>query len=298
MVLRPRPRKRCGHLDALWLQYEESSCGALGPSELCAACPRLPQCPWPGQYGIALRGARLILATQQRLALNPSFLLHLRRQTGASSSLLLLDESNLLIQPTERTIRAADLDHFIAAQSSLLAGPGESSVAGGGAVWLETTRLLAQATTPDLQEGQWAWPWVDNARASEIQERGRELFGHEFRFLGYELHHFAYSDPCSRERLPDGGIRFAAIPHLGDQFIIFSGSMARELARYRLDPSHAHAALMSPFEHYRFGHAGTRWFNLPLLAGASKYFAKNADRLLDFMPPSSSGTLRPASAHS
>src|SRR5262249_28990114 len=63
---------------------------------------------------------------------------------------------------------------------------------------------------------------------------------------------------------------------------IFSGSIAPTLARYRLDPDHRDPALVSPFERYRFVHPATRWFNLNDLAGAAKFFASNAGRILDF----------------
>jgi hypothetical protein len=280
-VLRPRPRKRCGDLDPLWLEYEQNSCGALARDQLCLTCPRYQGCPWPGQYGSRLRGERLILATQQHLTLNPSFLVHLQQQTRATNPLVLLDESNLLIRPTERLIRANELDQFIEVQASLPDGMGRSTQA--ASAWLETSRLLAQAPTRDLQEGDWHLPWMDLEWATAVQQRGREQFGPAFRFLGYEVYHFAHSDPCSRERLPSGDIRFAALPYLGRQSIIFSGSMAKELARYRLDPSHVRPTLVSPFEQHRFEHPGTRWFNLHTLDGAAKFFPKNAGRILDFI---------------
>jgi hypothetical protein len=280
-VLRPRPRKRCGDLDPPWLEYEQNSCGALGRAQLCATCPRYQGCRWPGQYGSRLRGKRLILATQQHLTLNPSFLVHLQQQTRATNPLVLLDESNLLIRPTDRLIRSNELAQFIQAQASLPDGIVQSAQA--ASAWLETSRLLAQAPTRDLQEGDWRLPWVDLEWATAVQQHGRHLFEQAFRFLGYELHHFAHSDPCSRERLPSGDIRFAALPYLGKQFIIFSGSVAKELARYRLDPSHARPTLVSPFEQHRFEHPGTRWFNLHTLDGAAKFFPKNAGRILDFI---------------
>jgi hypothetical protein len=280
-VLRPRPRKRCGDLDPLWLEYEQNSCGALARDQLCLTCPRFQGCRWPGQYGSRLRGERLILATQQHLTLNPSFLVHLQHQTRATNPLVLLDESNLLIRPTDRLIRASELAQFIEVQASLPAVAGSSTWAESN--WLATSRLLAQAPTRDLQEGDWYLPWMDLEWVTAVQQHGRERFGPAFRFLGYEVHHFAHSDRCSRQRLPNGDIRFAALPYLGRQFIIFSGSMAKELARYRLDPDHARPTLASPFEQHRFEHPGTRWFNLHLLDGAAKFFPKNAGRILDFI---------------
>ena len=279
VVLAPRPRQRCGALDADWVDYEQAACGALGRAQLCGACPLRQKCPWPDQYGSRLRGARLILATQQHLIINPSFLIHLQQQARAASTLTLLDESNFLVRPAERTIDAQDLGRFVEAQRVLPAGPANAAAA---AQWLGLSELVSQAPTGDLRGGDWRFPWVDAAWALAVQRRGWELFGGAFRFLGHELHHFSHSDPCGRERLPTGGIRFASLPYLGRRFIIFSGSMAKELARYRLDPNHARPALASPFEGHRFSHPGTRWFNINSLAAAARFFRKNAGHVLDF----------------
>src|SRR5262249_32707755 len=140
-------------------EYEQNSCGALARDQLCVTCPRYRVCPWPGQYGSRLRGERLILATQQHLTLNPSFLVHLQHQTRATNPLVLLDESNLLIRPTERLIRASELAQFIDVQASLPGGTGSRTWA--VSKWLATCRLLAQAPTRDLQEGDWSLPWMD-----------------------------------------------------------------------------------------------------------------------------------------
>jgi hypothetical protein len=40
---------------------------------------------------------------------------------------------------------------------------------------------------------------------------------------------------------------------------------------------------VSPFEHVRFEHPGTRWFNINTLDGAAKFFPRNAGRILDFI---------------
>src|SRR5205823_714789 len=103
-----------------------------------------------------------------------------------------------------------------------------------------------------------------------------------FRFPGYNLGHFGKSDVASREKLPNGDIRFAALPDLGNEFIIFSGSMAKELARYRLDPNHERELLTSPFEKLTVKHPGTRWYNIASSEASRKYFPNNASRILGF----------------
>jgi hypothetical protein len=280
IILRPRPFKRCGELDNPWRQYEQAGCSALGRRELCGACPRQSGCRWPGQYGARLRGARLILATQQHLALNPLFVAHLTQQTRARNPLALIDESNPLIRPAERVIRVLDIDHYIVAQEAAIETTERFPAA--AARHLDLTRLFRQASARDLSEEEWRFPFLEGTWAADVQSIGRQQFGDAFRFLGHELQHFGRSDRTSRERLPSGDIRFAALPYLGKRFIIFSGSMAKELARYRLDPDHAQPTLISPFETYRFEHPNTQWFNLASLEGAAKFFPGNHRRILDF----------------
>lgn len=280
VLVKPRPSRRCGELDECWKQYEQRGCGLLGRKKLCGLCPRANNCSWPAQYGARLRGARLILATQQHLVLNPHFIHHLGQQANARRVLSLVDESNLLLSSTERMISAADLARFSQVQKTLLdraEQPRKQQVE-----WLELSRMIAGASTIDLRDGTWKFPWVDATWAVHVQEQGWALYGQQFRFIGHDLQHFAQSDVSSRERLTGGDIRFASLPYLGSKFIIFSGSIARPLARYRLDPNHERPTLMSPFEHYCFSHPGTKWFNLNNMEGAARYFRRNATRLMDF----------------
>ena len=280
VVLAPRPQKRCGDLNETWMQYEQHGLGFLGKAQLCSSCPHFGRCPWPGQYGRRLRGEKLILATQQHLNANPSFLLHLQQMAGAKKPLLLIDESNLIIRSMERTIRANDLQRFIAAQQAHV-GAAEKTTA-AEREWLELSQLLPMATSEDLREGKWKFPFVDAEWATSVQRHGLNLFDQAFQFLAFDIHRLAHSDRASREKLAGGDIRFASVPYLGNDFIVFSGSMAKELVRYRLDPDHSRDTLASPFESYRFSHPATKWFNINDLAGASKYFRGNANRILDF----------------
>jgi hypothetical protein len=276
VILRPRPRRRCGPLNADWMSFEQHGCGQLGRVELCARCPIRRRCPWPTQFGPKLRRVRLILTTQQHLVLDPFFLSRLCHHTRASRPLLLLDESDLLLRRMDRLVSVETLRAFEAAQAALRPMAGTPD-----AVWLERTDWLLHASTADLQAGDWSFPQIETRWAVAVQRQGRKQ-DPNFSFPAYDLHALARSDPWSRERRPDGSLRFAALPDLGDNFIIFSGSIARDLARYRLDPNHEHPVLVSPFAEYRFEHPETRWYNFRFLAGAARYFPANASRLLDF----------------
>jgi hypothetical protein len=278
-ILYPRPRRRCGALDAPWKDYESAGCGILGKEILCRQCPKRAGCTWPTQYGKYLAGAQLILATQQHLQLNPWFIADLCCRIGAKRSLVLLDESSFVAQNVERALSVMDLQRFLAVQQAAV---NELEGLSGPTKWLHRTQLLTQATTDDLRNDPWQFPAVNHKWALQIQQQGWHLYGKDFRFLGHELYHFKHGDAASRERLTNGDIRFACPPYLGPECIIFSGAGSKELIRYRLDPSHRRPPLVSPFEHLRFQHPETRWYNLNLLDGAAKFFPKNADRILAF----------------
>ncbi len=69
--LRPRPREDCGALDSLWCRFEQSGCTAYAKEILCKGCSNYPCCFWPGQYGEALRGSRILFGTHAQLRINP-----------------------------------------------------------------------------------------------------------------------------------------------------------------------------------------------------------------------------------
>ena len=233
------PRRR-------WAQFEAAGCGLLARDELCRICPRREGCPWPGQYSKGrLDGAPLVFATQQHLSLNPGFVGWLRHQTGAERVLVLLDEADLLVRPTRRTIERETLERFLDAQEAVLRATERPTRAQRR--WLDQSRLVAEAATADLQRGRWQFPRIGGDWALAIQRTGRDKGGPAFRFLAYDLDHFARSDPASRERTAGGDLQFACPTDLGDDFIIFSGTIAKGLARYRLDPDHRRPGLYSPW---------------------------------------------------
>jgi hypothetical protein len=281
IVLKPRPRSRCGTLDARWIEYETTGCGILAREELCRGCPRRGGCFWPDQYTSGrLEGTDLVFGTQQHIVLNPQFIHKIRVLTGAEKVLALIDEASLLVKGARRTIVRGDLQRFNHAQEVLLTQT--ESPSSIQPEWINLSELVAKANTIDLRQGRWRFPWVEGDWATRIQRTGRELHGSSFRFLGFDLHHFARSDLVSRERGGNGDLGFASLPDLGDNFVIFSGSMAKSLARFRLDPDHRRPGLASPFQGLRFEHPSTEWSNISSMAGAKKFFPRNAETILDF----------------
>jgi hypothetical protein len=179
----------------------------------------------------------------------------------------------------ERVIRIADLHRFVDLLDQFVAlGNLDTNVA----QWRQLSNSMRAAPTADLRAPGWMFPPVRANWAEQLQRTGREQYGPAFRFVGYDLMQFGRSDPAGRERLENGDIRYAAQPNLGNEFIVFTGSMSKDLARYRLDLDYARAPVSSPFEDYRFEHPETQWFNIRNLLGAAKFFFKNAPQILDF----------------
>jgi hypothetical protein len=272
VVLRGRPRRRCGDLDGEWCRLERAGCAALGRVDLCGRCPRRRGCAWPGQYSpTRLEGARLLLATHQQLAVNPDFVGLMCRLTGGNDPLVLVDESSLLLRPTERVLTREELGLFAAAAET---------IEGAEGAWPGLARLAAVATTGDLRDGDWPAPPALPGWALAVQRAGL-AGGGNFRYLGHDLAGLDGSGFITRERRPDGALRYAAPPDLGPRFIIFSGSMGPFLARYRLDPAFEGRPLTSPFDGLRFEHPGTTWLNVAGHEGAARNFPGNADRIID-----------------
>jgi hypothetical protein len=147
--------------------------------------------------------------------------------------------------------------------------------------WRHLVELLTEASTPDLQWGDWRFPLPDRSWSVAVQRAGQQAAGAAYRHLEYDLRAFERCDPGSQERLPNGDLRYAKRFELDGHFIVFSGTTARELVRYRLDPNHRRPPLASPFEDLRFEHPGTRWYNIASMRGAAKYFHGGAPSILD-----------------
>ena len=128
--------------------------------------------------------------------------------------------------------------------------------------------------------------------ALAVQRQGRRVYGESFRFIAFDLAAFHRSDRAARRRLEDGNIRFCAPVLLGDQFILFSGSIAPSLVDYRIDPNRIENPVVSPFDSYRFSHPQTLWFNLAWMGGSAQYFPGNSPQILDFYAQKISQNIR------
>ena len=271
--LRPRPRQRCGDLDGPWRHFEQAGMAALGRVELCGRCPRRPGCYWPRQYGKGLEGAQVIFGTDAHIARSPDFGSQLAGWAGAARVLTLVDEINFLATGFRRRVARADLVRF----ARVL---GEVDSGRWGAFhgdWCWRTELLLRAPSADLRHPDWRMPTFPIDWAVEVQARGWEAHDTRFRFLGHDLQQFGRSPLESRERHANGDLSFAAPPAVRGDVAIFSGTALPEFLRFRLGRD-----LACPFAGYRFGHPGTRWFNIASRLGMRAHFPGNADQILDF----------------
>jgi len=271
--LRPRPRQRCGDLDGPWRHFEQAGMAALGRVELCGRCPRRPGCYWPRQFGKGLEGAQVIFGTDAHIARSPDFGSQLAGWAGAARVLTLIDEINFLATGFRRRVARADLVRF----ASVL---GEVDSGRWGAFhgdWCWRTELLLRAPSADLRHPDWRMPTFPIDWAVEVQARGWEAHDTRFRFLGHDLQQFGRSPLDSRERHANGDLSFAAPPAVRGDVAIFSGTALPEFLRFRLGRD-----LACPFVGYRFGHPGTRWFNIASRLGMRAHFPGNADQILDF----------------
>ena len=281
LVLHPRPQRSCGPLNDQWLEFERNDCGALARAELCSVCRHRAVCQWLTRYTPErMARTRLILATQQHLVNDPNFIARVQQLAGARRPLVLLDESDLLIRPSRRVLSHTALTQFIEAQELTLAETARPTPAQER--WLELSRQIATADTPALQTCDLTSPAVTNVWARQVQTLGRRLFGGAFRFAAYDLISLSRSHVLSREKTMSGDIECANPPQLGDAFIVFSGTVARGLARFRLDPNDSASALLSPFQHHSFEHPGTRWFNIRSFAASHNNWPGNRTVILDF----------------
>lgn len=271
--LEPRPKERCGPLNQLWNVFEKNGLGGLGRMKLCGKCRHRNECPWPGQFGKALKGVQVIFGTQAHLEYSPTFITQLIQWSQADRVLVLLDEVNFILKSFNRRIRQKDLQRFIEVLRTSKSGKWKSL----NTKWVYFCGLLLKAPTEDLRSNEWQVPRIPREWSIAIQKSGYELFGDKFRFLVFDLLHFSRSPLESRERGGNGDLLFSVPPLIRGDFIIFSGTAQQEFSRFRLGQDFG-----SPFESYRFEHPGTAWFNIASRLGMKRYFLKNCKQILDF----------------
>lgn len=261
------------------MEFERAGCADLAREQLCGSCASRARGGWPGRFA-RLRGARLVLATQQQVAVNPAFVPGLRTATGAGRVLTLVDEAELLTAPFARTV---DREH-LTQLAAVLDDPDANLAAEfpGTAAWSAAAHNVLAADANAL--GAWGeiLPRPPREWLVAVQSLGRAKFGDAWRYPGHDLQQLV-SSPAATRGLDDEWVRFAALPDLGDEFGVLTNAILTGLVEHRLSPpGGAPARVLAPFAAHRFEHPETQWYNLNDRSAAARYFAGNARRVMEF----------------
>jgi hypothetical protein len=235
-------------------------------------CPNFGHCSWPGQYTTKnLDGVRVIFATHAHLLVKRRFLRLLKAVTGARSLLLLLDEAAVLAGRFRVALSPRDLRLFVEAVRGAEGLPDHIRHA-----WVDRVNLLGNATTPDLQQPGWGFPYPGPEQALAIQTAGLAR-DPNFRWIGEALYAFARSGPDRRWRDDRGRVVFVDRPYAADRTVIFAASMPAEYVARQLGVEE----VARPFASVSCQHAGTEFFNINSLIGAASRFLGNCAQILD-----------------
>ncbi|WP_261894929.1 helix-turn-helix transcriptional regulator [Vibrio cyclitrophicus] len=271
--IRPRPANLCGEeRNKIWQSYEARNLSHLGKRHCCDLCPKRSECFWPSQYGKDLQGKQVVFATQTHLERNPYFITHVKQQSNASKVLVIFDEANVSLANYSRTITVSSIRQLMEATSKSDVSSKRKSVIS------HYLSCLLDAPSEDLQDANaWHFPRLDANDMTKSLTIGDEIFGDSFHNIIYDLQAFGYSSAESREKLPNGDIRFPASPFTStSDVLLYSGTTHLSILKMRLGID-----FYSPYDNYEFKGEGTTWLNLASATGASSNFIKNSPQILD-----------------
>ena len=267
-VLYGRPADLCGDLNSRWQVYEKAGCTLAGKHALCLQCPARPRCGWLDQLSRnRLQDKRVIFGTQAMLNVIPPFLELVRSKTRAEKILAALDEGPVLDATLRAFISQADLERSLDVFNRVPQQRASSDLAN----WVSVHRqLLNRDTVLHTIDRP---PLLQDSPARRIQECGLDLFGPDFRYLGFELRHLA----DSRRWRTDNGIGYVRRPSFrGVSYLIAAAGVPVELARHRLGDQRLRVFCPG----VRFLHRGTEVYNIRSSIGAATRFRRNAPQIL------------------
>lgn len=271
--IRPRPVNLCGEeRNKVWQSYEARNLSHLGKRHCCDLCPKRSECFWPSQYGKDLQGKQVVFATQTHLEHNPYFITHVKQQSNAEKVLVIFDEANVSLANYSRTITVSSIHQLMeATRKSNISSKHKSAIN-------HYLSCLLDAPSEDLQDkNAWHFPRLSANDMAQILTIGDEIFGDSFHNIIYDLQAFGYSNAESREKLPNGDIRFPASPFTStSDVLLYSGTIHLSILKMRLGID-----FYSPYDNYEFKGEGTTWLNLASATGASSNFIKNSPQILD-----------------
>jgi hypothetical protein len=202
---------------------------------------------------------------------NRRFLSFLKTVTGARNLLLLLDEADVLAGRFRVAFSLRDLSLF--AEAVRVAEGLSEQVRHA---WVERVNLLGNATTSDLQQPGWSFPYPSPECALSVQTAGLAR-DPNFRWIGEGLYAFARSRPDQRWKDARGKLVFIDRPYVADRVAIFAAWMPADYVSRQLGVKE----VARPFAAVTCQHAGTEFFNVSSLIGAGSRFRNNHRQILD-----------------
>ena len=185
VVLEPRPRDRCGSLNKEWEAHESASCVALAKSTLCETCPHFTAsmpCRWPAQMEQIGAVTKVVVVTEQNLALKPLLLQDITSRAEAKKPLVIFDEATFVGKSEVRRFSRDELVNF----RSVLASVHQEQ---GGRThlqaWIEQIDDLLSDSDSLYSARFSSYAVVSNVLA--IQTAGQVRHGRQFRYLAHEL---------------------------------------------------------------------------------------------------------------
>ena len=222
--------------------------------------------------GKDLQGKQVVFATQTHLEHNPYFITHVKQQSNTGKVLVIFDEANVSLANYSRTITVSSIRQLMEATSKSDISSKHKSVIN------HYLSCLLDAPSEDLQDkNAWHFPRLSTNGMTQILTIGDEIFGDSFHNIIYVLQAFGDSSAESREKLPNGDIRFPASPLTStSDVLLYSATTHLSILKMRLGID-----FYSPYDNYEFKGEGTTWLNLASATGASSNFIKNSPQILD-----------------
>lgn len=275
-VMEPRPKERCGPLDAEWSDLEKRGCSQYARELICKNCVHRQgskvTCEWPDQWR-SLRGRGLIFLPEQHLLTNRFLVPMLLGRTERQGALVIVDEgqvfnASLRVQVAREHVRQL---RDVLFELERTGRPIE-----GAEPFLD--RLLrarsAHALSGDLSHYDRVASQIA-ARSPRIQRAGVQRYGPSFVDVSRSLPQLVRAQHPELW-LESGAIHFIARPFFGCHVAVFSAHLDRSFLAERLP----YGTVASPFEDHRFLHTGSRVFNLQSRLGVDSFFPKNAPSIL------------------
>lgn len=282
VTLDPRPANRCGdYRNEQWSTLTDKGLVALGRQKICTDCPnntKADPCPWPRPLAEKVGESRLVFCTEQMVKLRPDILMRLA-QLAKGKILVVLDEAKFINSLFGQTVSVDEIEEFQELIEELIEEK-ELDDNHGAMQWVKSLGNLNTAIKRDtIRKSDFNFPPELNAKAAVLQAAGTQRFGDDWRYIGFLLQEFRYSEWSDRHvTMKRDAITFLMRPRFPGQTLILGGYHKAEYVQRRLGLPE----IYSPFEHHQILHTGTRVYNIKGSLGAKSRFSGNLPQISDF----------------